>query len=117
VTGGTGFIGAYLVRRLVRDGHVVRVVDNNLRGSKTRLNSVLSEITLVNCDCRDSDAMSAAAKGCDTIIHLAALNGTENFYNRSELVLDVGIRGMYGALEAARRNGIERFVLASSAEV
>jgi nucleoside-diphosphate-sugar epimerase len=53
--------------------------------------------------------MSEAAKGCDSIIHLAALNGTE-------LVLDIGIRGVYGALEAARRNGITEFILASSSE-
>jgi UDP-glucose 4-epimerase len=117
VTGGTGFIGAYLVRRLVKDGHAVRVVDNDIRGSKTRLASVLPAIELVTCDCRDGDAMSQAAKGCDTILHLAALNGTENFYKRPELVLDVGIRGMYGALEASRRNNIENFVLASSSEV
>lgn len=116
VTGGTGFIGAYFVRRLVKDGHSVRVVDNDIRGNKSRLASVLSDISLIAADCRDGDAMTEAAKGCDTIVHLAALNGTENFYKRPEMVLDVGIRGMYGALEAARRNGIENFVLASSSE-
>ncbi len=116
VTGGTGFIGAYLVRRLVRDGHTVRVVDNDLRGSKARLADVVDDIELINADVRDGEAMSAAAKGSESILHLAALNGTENFYKRPELVLDVGIRGLYGALEAARRNGIEEFVLASSSE-
>lgn len=116
VTGGTGFIGAYLVRRLVKDGHTVKVVDNDLRGSSKRLADVLDDIQLINCDVRDADAMSEAAVGCESILHLAALNGTENFYNRPEVVLDVGIRGMYGALEAARRNGITEFVLASSSE-
>ncbi|MGE0700384.1 MAG: NAD-dependent epimerase/dehydratase family protein, partial [Hyphomicrobiaceae bacterium] len=117
VTGGTGFIGSYLVRRLVADGHGVHVADNDLRGSRIRLADVVSKIELFQCDVRDPDALTEAAKGCDCILHLAALNGTENFYKRPELVLDVGMRGMYGALEAARRNGISEFVLASSSEV
>jgi UDP-glucose 4-epimerase len=116
LTGGTGFIGSSLTRRLVRDGHDVRVVDNDLRGSKARLADILSDITLIQCDVRDADEMTKAAKGCDSILHLAALNGTENFYNRPDLVLDVGIRGMYGALAAAKANNIREFVLASSSE-
>lgn len=116
VTGGTGFIGAYLVRRLVKDGHTVRVVDNDLRGSKARLADLEGQFELIIADCRDEVAMIKAAKGADSMLHLAALNGTENFYNRPELVLDVGVRGMYGALAATRANGIGEFVLASSSE-
>jgi nucleoside-diphosphate-sugar epimerase len=116
VTGGTGFIGSAVVRRLVRDGHNVRVVDNDLRGSAARLQDIRDSFELIACDVRDVEAMTAAAKGTDLLLHLAALNGTENFYNRPDLVLDVGIRGMYGALDAARAAGVSEFILASSSE-
>jgi dTDP-glucose 4,6-dehydratase/UDP-glucose 4-epimerase len=116
VTGGTGFIGSAVVRRLVRDGHQVRVVDNDLRGSAERIADLRGEVELVACDVRDVEAMTGAARGMDLLLHLAALNGTENFYNRPDLVLDVGVRGMYGALDAARAAGVGEFILASSSE-
>jgi dTDP-glucose 4,6-dehydratase/UDP-glucose 4-epimerase len=116
VTGGTGFIGSALVRKLVGLGRNVRVVDNDLRGSRARLADVADRIELVQADVRDEAAMIEAGRGGTMMVHLAALNGTENFYNRPELVLDVGIRGMYGALASARENGITDFILASSSE-
>lgn len=116
ITGGTGFIGAALVKKLVKLGRNVRVVDNNLRGNTSRLSGVMNEIDLRIADVRDENAMIEIGQGVDVILHLAALNGTENFYNRPELVLDVGIRGMYGMLACAKANGIKDFVLASSSE-
>jgi nucleoside-diphosphate-sugar epimerase len=116
VTGGTGFIGSAVVRRLVRDGHQVRVVDNDLRGSAARLADLQGEVELIACDVRDVEVMTGAAQDMDLLLHLAALNGTENFYNRPDLVLDVGVRGMYGALDAARAAGVGEFILASSSE-
>ena len=108
VTGGTGFIGSALVRRLIREGHEVRVLDNDLRGRAGRLESVADKSTLITGDARDEDVFTTAAQGCDLIMHLAALNGTENFYNRSQLVLDVGVRTMLAAMRACERANVPK---------
>lgn len=116
VTGGTGFIGAYLVRRLVTAGARVRVVDNDLRGSRARLADVLADVELVECDVRDGEAMSRAAAGVDCLVHLAALNGTRNFYERPQLVLDVAVRGMLAVMDACKAADVPDLVVASSSE-
>ena len=117
VTGGTGFIGSALVRRLLRDGHRVRVLDDNSRGSARRLRDVERDIEFVSADVRDPQAVIDAARGVDSILHLAYVNGTEFFYTKPALVLDVGVRGMLNVLDACRRHGIRELVLASSSEV
>ncbi len=117
VTGGAGFIGAALVSRLIDEGHIVRVIDNNTRGHSARLSHIKDHVEIVACDIRDTEAVIQSAARCDSIIHLAALNGTENFYTQPELVLEIGIKGMFSVLEAAKRNDIGELVLASSSEV
>lgn len=117
VTGGTGFIGSALVKRLVADGHRVRVLDNNSRGAARRIADIIDDIELVEADIRDAKAVTAAAKGVDCVCHLAAVNGTEFFYSKPELVLDVGIRGMLAVIDACRANDVGDLVYASSSEV
>lgn len=116
VTGGTGFIGSALVRRLVQAGHKVRVLDNNSRGSTGRLADVVSDIELIEADIRDAAAVRKASQGVDSMLHLAYVNGTEFFYSKPELVLDIAIRGMLNVIDACRANGIRDMVLASSSE-
>src|SRR2546421_571322 len=117
VTGGTGFIGAALVRRLVADGRAVRVLDNNSRGSCERLGRLVDRVEVVEGDIRDSNLVREAAHGVDTVVHLAAINGTEFFYSRPELVLDVAIRGMLAVVEACRAEKVTNLFVASSSEV
>lgn len=117
VTGGGGFIGSYLVRGLVERGWDVVVVDNLARGRVERLQLVMDRIDWRQGDVRDVALMTEASKGADVIFHLAAVNGTENFYTRPELVLDVGLRGALAAIEGGRDAGVPDIVVASSAEV
>jgi nucleoside-diphosphate-sugar epimerase len=117
VTGGTGFIGAAAVRRLLADGHRVRVLDDNSRGHPRRLTGIAAEFEMIEGDVRDESAVARAAKGCDAVLHLAAVNGTEFFYSKPELVLDVGVRGMLSVVAACRANGVGDLVVASSSEV
>jgi nucleoside-diphosphate-sugar epimerase len=117
VTGGSGFIGGALVRRLVADGAKVRVLDSLLRGSPRQLESVADKIELVRGDVRDLKTVIDASAGCDVFLHLAYLNGTEFFYSKPELVLEIAVKGTMNAIDAAIKNGIKDFVYCSSSEV
>jgi UDP-glucose 4-epimerase len=117
ITGGGGFIGAYLVKRMVADGWDVAVVDSMVRGDASRFADVADQVELFTCDVRDQEALERAFKGATVVMHLAAINGTENFYKRPELVLDVGLRGALAVVDAGRAAGVPDLVVASTAEV
>jgi nucleoside-diphosphate-sugar epimerase len=117
VTGGTGFLGSALVKELVRQGHAVRVLDNDSRGNVRKLGEFASQVEIVQADIRDQEAVLKATCGMELVYHLAFVNGTRFFYEKPEVVLDVGVRGALTTLEAAKVHEIERYVLASSSEV
>lgn len=117
VTGGTGFIGSALVRALVNDGAKVRVFDNDSRGNLTNLADLQDRIEVVRGDIRNLADVESAAKGIETVFHLAYINGTENFYKKPGLVLDVGVRGTLNMIDAAQKAGVKNFIYASSSEV
>jgi len=117
VTGGTGFIGSALVRRFINEGHKVRILDNDIRGSRQRLKDVLSRIEIVKADIRDANAVRKACRGVDSVIHLAYINGTEFFYKMPELVLDVGVKGMINVVDGCIKENVKELMLASSSEV
>lgn len=117
VTGGSGFIGAALVKNLVKEGNHVRVLDNNSRGNLRRLSSVLDKIEFIQGDIRDLETVNQAVQGQDAVCHLAYVNGTKFFYTKPELVLDVGVKGMVNVLDACIQNNVKEFILASSSEV
>jgi len=117
VTGGTGFIGSYLVRALVQAGSQVRTLDDDSRGSKEKLGDVAGDVDLRKGDIRDRATVADAVRGVDCVCHLAYVNGTERFYTQPELVLDVAVRGMLNVLDACIEHRVRDLVLASSSEV
>src|SRR3954463_8085595 len=117
VTGGCGFLGSALVRRLIQAGHTVRIFDNISRGDLHRLNDVSSDFEYIHGDIRDGDALLKATTGVDAVCHLAFINGTEFFYSHPELVLEVGVKGMMNVVDACLKQNVGELILASSSEV
>jgi len=116
ITGGSGFIGSALVKRLVKDGFYVRALDNNLRGMKFRLKDVMNDIDFVEADVRDYDQVKKASAGIDVVHHLAYINGTEYFYTMPELILEIAVKGMMNVIDACKDNNIKELYVASSSE-
>ncbi len=116
VTGGSGFIGAALCRKLLSHGHKVVSFDNNFRNENLSA-GYSHDLQVVQADIRDHAALKEASSGCDAIFHLAFINGTRHFYEQPKLVLDVGVRGMLSVLEAVEKNKVASLILASSSEV
>ena len=117
VTGGAGFIGSAFVKRLVKEGYKVRILDNSSRGSLQRLKDVAKKIEIIHADIRDANAVHNACKGVDGVCHLAFINGTEFFYTKPELVLDVGVKGMINVVDGCIKHTVKELLLASSSEV
>ena len=112
ITGGAGFIGSALVRALEERGYEVRVVDDLSAGAEENLAGTGAE--LVRADVRDLGAVTAAARGCDAMFHLAAGAGVVESITDPLANFDVNARGTLVALVAARDAGVGRFVFSSS---
>jgi nucleoside-diphosphate-sugar epimerase len=117
VTGGAGFIGAHLVRRLLERGSHVRVLDNFTSGSRERLAELGPAVAVVEGDVRDPGALAAAAAGVDAIFHLAALVSVTQSVEQPVESFEVNLLGTLRLLEAARQAGVGRVVLASTCAV
>jgi dTDP-glucose 4,6-dehydratase/UDP-glucose 4-epimerase len=113
VTGGLGFLGSRVAAALAGAGHVTTALDNGFRDSGERPESV----RVVEADVRDAAAVRAACRGTDVVLHLAAVQGTANFYRVPDEVLDVNLRGVLNVAEACAEEGAGRLVFASSSEV
>jgi UDP-N-acetylglucosamine/UDP-N-acetyl-alpha-D-glucosaminouronate 4-epimerase len=114
VTGGAGFIGSHIVRRLVGRRELVRVVDNLATGQSTRLNDVRDGIEFVEGDLADERVSDKVCTGVDYVLHQAAVPSVQRSIcdpvgtNRSN------VTGTLNVLESCRKAGVRRLVYAAS---
>ena len=114
VTGGAGFIGSNISKKLVEKGCFVRVVDNLLTGRKTNLTDIINKIEFIEADIGNEKIARSAAKGIDVILHQAALPSVPLSIDDPAATHKHCLNATFTLLLAARDAGIKRFVYASS---
>lgn len=120
VTGADGFIGSHLAEALARGGHEVRAfVQYNSFNSYGWLDDsdVVKEMRIIAGDVRDPNQMSEAVKGCDAVLHLAALIAIPFSYHAPDAYVDTNVKGTLNILQAARQHGVRRVIHTSTSEV
>ncbi len=122
VTGADGFIGSHLTESLVREGHNVKafVLYNSFNSWGWLDHSpreIRESVEVFAGDVRDRHAVDEAVKGCDAVLHLAALIAIPYSYRAPDSYVDTNIRGTLNMLQAARQYDVRRFVHTSTSEV
>jgi len=116
VTGGAGFIGSNICRQLVGDGWSVTVLDNLMSGYRHNLDG-LPGLQFIEGDIRDPQAVAEAIEGCGTVFHLAASVGNKRSVDDPVSDAEINLLGTIRVLEAARKAGISKVVISSSAAI
>lgn len=119
VTGGAGFIGSYVVEKLLAfDPAKIVIIDNFIRGSEENLKSFRdnSKINLLIGDIRDKQLMESAIEGCDYVFHMAALRINACAANPAE-GFDVMLKATFDLAELCVKHKVKKVVYSSSASV
>lgn len=116
ITGGAGFIGSNLCKRLVEDGHAVTVLDNLLRGNKIDPET-FKKIHFVKGDVRNYSIVNTASKDVDVIFHFAAVLGVDVVADNPVETMDVEVIGTRNVVAAAQENNVKRILYASTSGI
>jgi len=119
VTGGAGFIGSNLCEALLGMGYQVRCLDDLSTGSQGNVDLFSEDpgYTFLPGDIRDYDTCVEATTGIDYVLHQAAWGSVPRSIEFPLLYEEINVRGTLNMLEAARQNGVKKFVYASSSSV
>jgi len=122
VTGGAGFIGSHITRALLEQGAHVRILDNFSSGKRENIEALIqqfngSQLEVLEGDVRDASHVTEAVRGVEVIFHEAAFVSVPQSMHEPQECFDVNITGTSLLFDAARRAGVRRAVVASSAAV
>ena len=116
VTGGNGFIGNALVKMLLDEGNKVTVFDNIFRHKRKKFSNI-KNLKFIKGDICNNSQVKKSLKKIDVLIHLAYINGTQNFYEIPDKIIEVATKGIVNVFDACIVNGVKEIYLASSSEV
>ena len=116
VTGGAGFIGSHLVKKLVERGNKVIVIDNLNTGKKQNIEKISEKIDFFEVDIRDFSAIEDILKNIDGVFHEAALASVQDSFRIPDEFFDVNVNGTENIFKIAKKLGI-KVVYASSSSV
>ncbi len=116
VTGGAGFIGSHITKKLVERGDVVTVIDNMNTGKKKNLESVIDKINFVKGDILDIDLLEDITKDADGVFHHAALASVQDSFDEPDKYHNVNVNGTENILKLSKKYGF-KVVYASSSSV
>ncbi len=116
VTGGAGYVGSLLVPQLLDAGHKVTVYDTMFFGDKF-LPKENPNLKLVNGDIRETAKLEGAMKSADAVIGLACISNDASFELDEKLSTSINLDAFEPMVVAAKKNGIKRFIYASSSSV
>lgn len=117
ITGGAGFIGSHLAKKLVLQKHEVTVMDNFESGKIKNISKIQDKIKIINGDIRNKKALDKNILGAEAVFHLAAkVTVLHSFEKKSEFE-DINIKGTLNILESAKKHGVKKLVFSSSAAV
>lgn len=117
VTGGAGFIGSHISRRLVKDGHKVIIIDNLSEGKLSNIKDFKEKVYFIKEDILNLKALKKFFKGVDYVFHQAALRSVERSVHNPLETNKVNIEGTLNVLLSARDNKVKRVIFASSSSV
>jgi len=117
VTGGGGFIGSHLAAQLIEAGHDVRVLDNFATGRRSNLSAMPGDFELVEGDIQSYERAHKAVRGCEVVLHQAALPSVPRSIQDPLTSNATNVIGTLNVLLAARDEGVRRVVYASSSSV